>query len=681
MERQNLGQYFTGPDVVDLILGFCLKHEEDRILDPACGAGTFLVRAYQHKKLLNQMLPHEAILKTLWGVDIAKFPAHLAAINLAINDLGVDNNYPNVLHQDFFSLLVKEEGFDLPERWRRVLARTLGGEPREVVYPRYFDAVVGNPPYSRQEKIQEIGVDKGILIDKALKDLSGKKLAHIGKRAGIYAYFFVHGTKFLKDKGYFGFIVSNSWLDVDYGKGLQELFLNNYKIIAIIESKVERWFEAADINTCIVILQKCKDKKERDANLVRFAYLKQPLRRFIPPAQDMWEKEVERQTAIDKLKKTILAHTDFYENPDMRIFPKTQAELWEEGYDPGEQKYVGARWGKYLRAPEIFFKILEKGKGKLVPLKEVAEVRFGIKTGANEFFYLTEEEIKRRGIEKEFWMHQDEQGNWVPNYVVKNPRECKSIIVKPENLKYRILMIHKDKKELKRTKILKYINEGERKGFYKRPTCSSRYNWYDIGIWDIVDAFWTEFYFSSYRVIINENVLESDKFYGIKFKKKNYKMPYICNLNCTIYILFREILGFLSLGLGVLKMPVYLVGIIPVINFRLFSKNHKRELLLLNNQLKIRDIGSVFEEIGTTNPRDVNFSSIKPDRRALDQIIMRDILGLTDEEQLEVYRAVIELVKSRIDKARSFAGSQKTADGIDIQALSESIVQTIKKEP
>jgi hypothetical protein len=48
-----------------------------------------------------------------------------------------------------------------------------------------------------------------------------------------------------------------------------------------------------------------------------------------------------------------------------------------------------------LRAPEIFFKILEKGKGKLVPLKEVAEVRFGIKTGANEFFYLTEEEIKR----------------------------------------------------------------------------------------------------------------------------------------------------------------------------------------------------------------------------------------------------------------------------------------------
>jgi len=38
---------------------------------------------------------------------------------------------------------------------------------------------------------------KNKLIDKALLDLRGKKVAEIGKRAGIHAYFFVHGTKFL----------------------------------------------------------------------------------------------------------------------------------------------------------------------------------------------------------------------------------------------------------------------------------------------------------------------------------------------------------------------------------------------------------------------------------------------------------------------------------------------------
>ena len=42
-----------------------------------------------------------------------------------------------------------------------------------------------------------------------------------------------------------------------------------------------------------------------------------------------------------------------------------------------------------------------------------------------------------------------------------------------------------------------------------------------------------------------------------------------------------------------------------------------------------------------------------PDRRELDRIIF-EALGLTEEEQLEVYRAVVELVKERLVKARTF---------------------------
>ena len=433
VERHNLGQYFTNPDIVDLILNFCLHNEDQKLLDPACGAGTFLVRAYQHKKLMNQFKKHEDILNTLWGSDIAKFPAHLATINLAINDLAVERNYPNILQEDFFKLRVGDKGFD-PQEWRKLRAKTLGLEVREVICPRWFDAVVGNPPYTRQEEISEISPEdakyKEGLIKNALY-FNNKKLANIGKRAGIHAYFFVHGTKFLKDGGYFGFIVSNSWLDVDYGKGLQQFFLKNYKIIAIIESKVERWFEEADINTCIIILQKCKDKKARDENIVRFVYLKKPLRSFIPPAQDMWEKQIERLNSLDELKKTILAHNDIYEpeNGFIRIFPKRQKELWDEGTDYETGKYAGAKWGKYIRAPKIFFKILEKGRGRLVPLKQVADVRRGFTTGANEFFYLTEEEIRRKRIEKEFWMHQDEEGNWLPNYLIKSPANANLLLL------------------------------------------------------------------------------------------------------------------------------------------------------------------------------------------------------------------------------------------------------------
>ncbi len=680
-ERHNLGQYFTNPDIVDLILRFCLHQEDDKILDPACGAGTFLVRAYQHKKLMNQRKRHEDILDTLWGSDIAKFPAHLATINLAINDLGVDKNYPNILQEDFFALLVGDEGFD-PEKWRNTRAKTLGLREREVTYPRWFDAVVGNPPYTRQEEISEISPEdaeyKRELIGKALLDIKGKKIAEIGKRAGIHAYFFVHGTKFLKNSGFFGFIVSNSWLDVDYGKGLQEFFLKNYKITAIIESKVERWFEEADINTCILVLQKCENKKERDENLVRFVYLRKPLRNFIPPAQDIWEKQVERLNAIDKLKKTILVHSDFYENEELRIYPKSQKELWNEGFDLEEQKYVGAKWGKYLRAPEIFFKILERGKDRLVPLKEVAEVRFGIKTGANEFFYLTEEEIKRRGIEKEFWMHQDEEGNWVPNYLIKSPRECKSIVVKPKDLKYRVLMIHKDKQDLEGTNVLKCIKEGERKGFNKRPTCAGRgERWYDLGSWEKPDLIWSDAYNDRYGTYDSQRTWADKRFFYIYFQERAQYVLFHAYLNSSIIPLIIEIDGITSLGEGAIYTNVYQLKRLGIPSS---TRKKTKELASVLDRLKGRRIFSIFDELGASSHEEVSLDKVKPDRRELDKIIMGEILGLTEEEQLEVYRGVVDLVKSRIEKAKSVSNNNKTREGINIKAFVKTVMDNIGEE-
>ncbi|MCL0090529.1 N-6 DNA methylase [Dehalococcoidia bacterium] len=683
-ERHNLGQYFTNDDVVDIILKFCLRYEDDKLLDPACGAGTFLVSAYRHKKLMNQRLGHEDILDTLWGNDIAKFPAHLATINLAIRDLGVDKNYPNILQEDFFTLLSTEGGFELPAKSRQAIAMRLDMKEREVTYPRWFDCIVGNPPYTRQEEMREIAPQvkeyKGEIIERALRDNTGRRIAEISKRAGIHAYFFVHGTKFLRDGGRFGFIVSNSWLDVDYGKGLQEFFLNNYKIIAVVESKVERWFEEADINTCIVILEKCRDKKKRDGNLVRFVYLFQPLRHFIPPAQDMWQQQVERLNEIGKLIKTILAHSEFYQNEELRIFPISQAELWEEGFDKEEGTYVGAKWGKYIRAPAIFFKILEKGKGKLVPLKEVAEVRRGFTTGANEFFYLTEEEINRRGIEREFWMHQDNHGNWVPNYVIKSPRECKSIVVRPEDLKYRVLMIHKDRKDLKGTNVLKYIDEGERKGYHLRPTYASRERWYELPQIK-AHVLSKRFVHVAFGFFLNPHELfVGDTFFSISLKNKRWTRSVGAMFNSSLWSFMTEIYGRTVMGEGVLLIYGPEIAPMPVLDFSRLPVSEGNNLLEKLGNFKGRPILSVFSELGANSPEEVSLDKVKPDRRELDKIVMGEILGLTDEEQLEVYRAVVDLVRSRIEKARSFGKKRKTKEGIDIDLLVKTVMETLGED-
>lgn len=77
--------------------------------------------------------------------------------------------------------------------------------------------------------------------------------------------------------------------------------------------------------------------------------------------------------------------------------------------------------------------------------------------------------------------------------------------------------------------------------------------------------------------------------------------------------------------------------------------------------LSQREIKSVFEELdlpkpnrdySNIDPNDVSLDKVLPDRRALDEVVF-EVLGLTEEEQLEVYRAVVELVKARLTKAQS----------------------------
>ena len=77
------------------------------------------------------------------------------------------------------------------------------------------------------------------------------------------------------------------------------------------------------------------------------------------------------------------------------------------------------------------------------------------------------------------------------------------------------------------------------------------------------------------------------------------------------------------------------------------------------------------------SPEEVSLDKVKSDRREIDRIVMSEILGLSDEDQLEVYRAVIDLVKSRIEKANSVERKEHKK-GIDLEKLTENIIREIE---
>ncbi|HQO21028.1 MAG TPA: Eco57I restriction-modification methylase domain-containing protein [Acidobacteriota bacterium] len=511
-----------------------------------------------------------------------------------------------------------------------------------------FDIVIGNPPYVRQEaiadptgKVKEKKDYKNLLAEMVRKDFPDK-FSHktkIDAKSDLYAYFYIRALKLLNPKGVHCFICSNSWLDVGYGTWLQEFLLKSCPVELIIDNHAKRSFSAADVNTIISIIGAPR-KSVNENHIIKFVAFKRPFEESI---------YTENMMAIENA-------TEIISNDTFRVYPITVKELYEAGMEYEEEegkqlkggKYAGDKWGgKYLRAPDIFFTILKKGKGKLVKLGDIAEVRFGIKTGCNEFFYLTDEQAKEWGIEEEFLKP-----------VIKSPRECKSILINPKDLKYKIFMCNKSKAELKGTNALKYIQWGERQStknddgkevlWKDVPSVQGRKYWWGLGEREIADGVIPCSYLGDFIVYKNCKEMLVDKRMYELYTSDGQSV--IKCLNSTIYPLLLEILTRnYGGGGGPIDATVEEIERIFVLRKECSSELKKYDL-------PKRLIKSIFLECGIdpSSPVPIEEQEPKPlpDRAELDKIVF-DALGLTSEERREVYRAVCRLVWNRISKARS----------------------------
>jgi hypothetical protein len=136
-----------------------------------------------------------------------------------------------------------------------------------------LDAVVGNPSYIRQEELSRQYKDHLNALFRS--EWPGQTLP--SGRSDIYIHFFTHGAALLGTGGYQGFVTSVGWLDTDYGFRLQEFLLKNFRIIAVIESEVEKRFEDARVTTVVTLLQREPEEPARMANADRFMQLRKPL--------------------------------------------------------------------------------------------------------------------------------------------------------------------------------------------------------------------------------------------------------------------------------------------------------------------------------------------------------------------------------------------------------------------
>ena len=287
-----------------------------------------------------------------------------------------------------------------------------------------FDIAVANPPYVRQEKID------GTVKTQLLALYPDATTA----RSDLYCYFYARAMQLLRDGGMHVFICSNSWLDVGYGVKLQEYLLTNGHVLAVYESIVERQFSTADINTIISVIGKTTPNEEHET---RFVSLREPFEKALGHEGNRRELSVG----------------------------------WRGLAGADARNFSGEKWGaKYLRAPDIYHTILRKCADKLVRLGDIATVRRGVTTGANEFFYFNADHVRQWGVEEQFLQP-----------VMTSPQESRSIAVDPATLPYKLFLCQEEKAQLTGTRALEYIHWGEAQEYHLRPSAAPRRRWYDLG--------------------------------------------------------------------------------------------------------------------------------------------------------------------------------------------------------
>ncbi|WP_414838307.1 Eco57I restriction-modification methylase domain-containing protein [Candidatus Nanosalina sp. VS9-1] len=551
-----------------------------------------------------------------------------------------------------------------------------------------FDLLIGNPPYVRQEDIAPPNMDPNNVSKQDKKDYKNKliesvqnrmpQVEKISKRSDLYIYFYFHGLSLINDEGTFAFITSNSWLDVGYGKELQQFLCKHVPIKGIYNNKNNRSFEHADVNTVISIFgapnfeTKSFDGWEIDTDRwpetdhnAQFVTFKKPYREAVS-ADNMIA--LENDTHYDKNIQLDRSSFELYNTQDLRSVQITQGNLLEDGWQYPENyegeaftkgKYDGNKWGgKFLKAPDAFYKILNRASGNITELGDFMDIRSGCYSGINDFFYLDEEEVEEWDLEDEYIVD-----------LFKSPKESDQIELEEENLKKKVLLCRDDLETVKEKapNTYDYIEWGsnqERESKQKTsagtpwpevPSVNSRSpGWWAIPNIDPVNIFMIYginqryIFWHSEEAKISDRRLHMANLTTDKISSKKI----VAVLNSTITPLMIELIGRSNLGQGALDFATTDANDILFPDPEMIDSIDLQEDTI--EDFFNREIKGIFEEVGLERGKPIREQEpeIKDDRKKVDDAVF-DALGLSEGERKEVYWSVAELVKARLDKAES----------------------------
>jgi Eco57I restriction-modification methylase len=199
-----------------------------------------------------------------------------------------------------------------------------------------FDAVIGNPPYVRQELL-------GDEVKRALK--SG--YASYSGMADLYVYFYEQGLRLLRPGGRMSYVVTNKWLKAGYAEELRALFADKAWLEFVADfGHAKHFFPDADVFPSVLVMRR-------------------PTRSEAAP----------EETKVCVIPRDLVPRKGLSAAVEEATFPLPRAMFTRQAW---------------VLEPKPVMDLLDKIRRNGVPLAEYAGVKplYGIKTGLNEAFLI-----------------------------------------------------------------------------------------------------------------------------------------------------------------------------------------------------------------------------------------------------------------------------------------------------
>ncbi len=253
------GQFFTPRNVVRMMVDILQPTETEKIIDPACGSGGFLIDA----------------LRFVWNKADAKYrkldwkekDIEKKKIEIATNNFrGMDKDY-------FLSKVAKaymnlvgdgttgifcEDSLELPKNWK--------SDTQVKIQLGTFDVLLTNPPFGSKIKVE--GDEKLKQFDFGYKwkfDESSNKLVKtnsLKQQEEPQVLFVERCLELLKDGGRMAMVLPSGILGNEQQKYLRQTILEKGSLFAIVELPFETFSPNVTINTSVLFIQKGSDRKK-----------------------------------------------------------------------------------------------------------------------------------------------------------------------------------------------------------------------------------------------------------------------------------------------------------------------------------------------------------------------------------------------------------------------------------